>query len=224
VENFLPSTPFFSRFLTSTPVLLQIQGLWGRHYLKKFGAGFGLPMFLMEKIYLRLYDRFMFVTDVNMGGLIKRSRQSFVVPNGIDAGFLQQKQAEGDYILFLSRIDIYHKGLDLLMDAFAMIAGDFPEVQLVLAGHESSKVADLMHRLPEKLHARVRYAGFLTGDEKLRLLAGAMVFVLPSRIEAQPISIIEAMACGKPLVVSDIPELGFVIQQGAGRAFASGSL
>ncbi|MDA8084403.1 MAG: glycosyltransferase family 4 protein [Nitrospiraceae bacterium] len=223
VENFLPSTPFFSRFLTRTPVLLQIQGLWGRHYTKKFGPGFGLPMFLMEKIYLRLHRRFLLVTEVNMGAVTGRAGRCFVIPNGIDRALLETPAQEGDYILFLSRIDTYHKGLDLLMDAFAGLASEFDALRLVLAGHESNPVEGLRRRLPEALRPRVEYAGFVSGEDKRRLLAGAAVFVLPSRIEAQPISIIEAMACGRPLVVSDIPELGFVTAEHAGLDFPSGS-
>jgi glycosyltransferase involved in cell wall biosynthesis len=223
VENFLPSTPVFTMFLTSAPVLLQIQGLWGRHYTKKFGIEFGLPMYLMEKLYLRLHKRFLLVTEVNMSPVMGPSRECFVVPNGIDQELLETKREEGDYILFLSRIDTYHKGLDLLLDAFGGLASEFPGIRLVLAGHESDRVAGLLQRLPETLRSSVHYAGFVTGAEKNRLIAGARVFVLPSRIEANPISIVEAMACGKPLVVSDIPELQYVVAQQAGLAFSSGS-
>jgi glycogen(starch) synthase len=46
---------------------------------------------------------------------------------------------------------------------------------------------------------------------------------LPSRHESQPISILEAAASGKPLVVSDIPELGFVAENSFGLSFSSGS-
>jgi len=223
VENFLPSTPFFSRFLTNTPVLLQIQGLWGRHYKNKFGYGYGLPMYIMEKIYLRLHRDFMLVTPVNMAFLMRRAGHCFVIPNGISSELLQGPGGEGDYILFMSRIDTYQKGLDILLDAFALAAKEFSDIRLVLAGHESNRVDDLKLRLPAELRDRVSYAGFVSGEDKRRLISGARIFVLPSRIEAHPISIVEAMACGRPLLVSDIPELGYVVEEAAGVSFPSGS-
>jgi len=224
VENFLPSTPFFSKFLTHSPVLLQIQGLWGSHYVRKFGFIYGLPMAVMEKIYLRLYKRFIFVTEVNMMPLIRSAEKYYVIPNGIDMDFLESDEPEGDYILFLSRIDIYHKGLDILIDAFARIAAKSPEIRLVLAGYEFDSVDKLTQRLPAGIRERVSYAGFVSGEEKRRILGGARVFVLPSRIEAHPISILEAMACGRAVLVSDIAELKFVEDNKLGLTFPSGSI
>jgi glycosyltransferase involved in cell wall biosynthesis len=224
VENFLPSTPFFSKFLTPTPVLLQIQGMWGSHYTRKFGLFFGLPMRMVEKVYPGLYEKFVLVTDVNMASLIQRAQRCYVIPNGIDRSFIESKEPEGDYILFLSRIDIYHKGLDILVDAFGRIAAGFDTLRLVLAGYQFDSAEALKQRLPAEIRARVSYAGFVSGEEKRRLIGGARIFVLPSRIEAHPISILEAMACGRAVLVSDIPEMRFVADNGLGLTFSPGSV
>jgi glycosyltransferase involved in cell wall biosynthesis len=74
------------------------------------------------------------------------------------------------------------------------------------------------------LRERIEYAGFVTGEEKINLLSKAKLFVLPSRHESAPISILEAAACAKPVIVSDIPELGFVSESGFGLSFRSGSM
>ncbi|MDA8105519.1 MAG: glycosyltransferase family 4 protein [Nitrospiraceae bacterium] len=224
VENFLPSTPFFSKFLTQAPVLLQIQGMWGSHYTRKFGFFFGLPMCMVEKIYPRLYKKFILVTDVNMASLIQKAQRCYVIPNGIDVSFIESKEPEGDYILFLSRIDVYHKGLDILVDAFGRIAAGFDKLKLVLAGYQFDSAEDLKRRLPADLRERVTYAGFVSGEGKRRLISGAKIFVLPSRIEAHPICILEAMACGRAVIVSDIPEMRFVGDKHLGLTFSSGSV
>ncbi|MEW6416541.1 MAG: glycosyltransferase family 4 protein [Nitrospirota bacterium] len=223
IENFLPATPFFSKFLTRTPVILQIQGLWGLHYVKKFNVFYGLPMYVMEKIYLKLYNTFILVTDVNMNKVIRRSEKCAIIPNGIDREFLRVNNEEDDYILFLSRIDIYQKGLDILVDAFRLIAEKFKDLRLVLAGYAFSNVDDLMKRIPVGLRDRINYVGFVSGEEKLRLLSKAKAFVLPSRLEAHPVSVLEALACGKAVLVSDIPELRYIIENDVGLTFKNNS-
>jgi glycosyltransferase involved in cell wall biosynthesis len=223
IENFLPATPFFSRFLTKTPVILQIQGIWGIHHLKKFNMFYGIPLCVVDKIYPKLYKTYILVTDVNMNKVITRSQKCAVIPNGIDREFLNVNNQEGEYILFMSRIDNYQKGLDVLMDAFKFVAEKFNNLRLVLAGYEVDKVAKLLNRLPGKLRDRVTYAGFVYGEEKLRLLSGAKVFVLPSRIEAHPISVIEALACSRAVLVSDIPELRYIGEHKIGLTFKCGS-
>lgn len=227
VENFLPSTPVFSSLLTRTPVILQVQGVMQRHALRKFHPLYAVPMYLVEGAYPGFFRDFIFVSPVTRDRVLSRRRQEKgsceVIPNGINRELLDTAAAEGDYILFFSRIDIYTKGLDLLMEAFARVAADFPSLRLILAGYEFDSAAKLREMLPGDVRGRVEYAGFMTGARKAALLAGAMAVVLPSRHESAPISIIEAAACARPVLVSDIPELGFVQEHRMGLAFRSGS-
>jgi len=227
VENFLPSTPFFTRFLTKTPVILQIQGIMEGHSLRKFNPFHSFPMYVVEGFYPKLYDRFIFVSSVTkekVMSIVKRKiKLCHVIPNGIDEELLRVSPEDGDHILFFSRIDIYTKGLDILIEAFKRIIPEYPEIRLILAGHEFDRFDKLVSGLPPSLRRKIEYAGFVTGKEKVRLLSRAKIVVLPSRHESAPISILEAAACGKPVIVSDIPELDFVQKEGFGLSFPSGS-
>jgi glycogen(starch) synthase len=227
VENFLPSTPFFTRFLTKTPTILQVQGIMEKHSLRKFNVFYSLPMYAVEKLYPGLYERFIFVSNVTKEKIMDRVKRKIklcpVIPNGVDEALLRITPKDEDYVLFLSRIDIYTKGLDILIKAFERISAAYPSLRLILAGYEFDKFDRLVSGLPSSLRNKIEYAGFVTGDEKLRLLSGAKLFILPSRHESAPISILEAAACGKPVIVSDIPELGFVEREGFGLSFSSGS-
>jgi glycosyltransferase involved in cell wall biosynthesis len=227
VENFLPSTPFFSKFRTKSPVLLQIQGIMEKHSLRKFSPIYSLPMYYAEMIYPGFYDRFIFVSDVTRGKVMKRVKRAVsfceVIPNGVDKCLLNTLPLDGNYILFFSRLDVHTKGLDLLLSAFATISPAFPDIRLILAGYEYNSFNSLVSSLPDSLKSRVTYAGFVTGDEKIDLLSNARIVVLPSRHESQPVSILEAAASGKPVIVSDIPELAFVAENNFGLSFPSGS-
>lgn len=223
VENFLPATPFFSVLLTKRPVVLQMQGLMGVHAHQKFPAHLSVPMHFVERFYPLLFRNFIFVTELHSKKQHSNFVRQAVIPNGIDRRLLEISPGEDDYILFLSRIDSYTKGLDLLLQAFEVVSEKFPDIKLVLAGHEATKVADLLAPLPDRLRTRVHYVGFVSGEQKVKLLSRAKLFVLPSRHEAHPVSLMEAHACGKPVIVSDIPELEYVAREGIGLAFSSGN-
>jgi len=228
IENFLPSTPFFSKFLTRKPVILQVQGIMEKHSLKKFSPLYSLPMYAVEQFYPGLHDRFIFVSDITKKKIMERVKRQVsschVIPNGIGEDLLNVVSEEGDYILFLSRIDIYTKGLDLLVKAFANISQTYPDLRLVLAGYEFDSVDSLLSELSPSLRSRIEYAGFVSGEGKINLISKAKLFVLPSRHESAPISILEASACAKSVVVSDIPELSYVLDAGFGLSFPSGSV
>ena len=105
-------------------------------------------------------------------------------------------------VLFLGRLHP-KKGLDLLLPALARLGG--PPATLILAGDgEAAHVAQLREItgcLP--LGDKVRWAGFVGGEEKNLLLQGADLFVLPSRHENFGLSVLEALAAGTPVLISD---------------------
>ncbi len=105
-------------------------------------------------------------------------------------------------VLFMSRIH-FKKGLDLLVPAFAK-AG-VPESVLVIAGPDTDGYAATVDALVKErgLSDRVIFAGMLKGAERIAALADADLFVLPSRQENFGIAVVEALAAGCPVIVSD---------------------
>jgi glycosyltransferase involved in cell wall biosynthesis len=137
---------------------------------------------------------------------------------------LNTTPVEGDYILFFSRIDEYTKGIDILLKAFEHIFPSYPHLKLVCAGHEFDKFEGLLKNLGTQVKENITYAGFLSGEEKIRIISEAKLFVLPSRHESFPISILEAAAAQKAVLVSDIAELRYVEKNQFGLSFRSGSV
>lgn len=110
--------------------------------------------------------------------------------------------------VFLGRLEPSKGAYDLLQ-AFAKVAAIYPDVKLVMGGVGNMAYCE---ELCERLHIRskVSFPGWVVGDEKARLLREAHAFVLPSHIEGMPISMLEAMSFGLPMVmcpVGSIPEV-----------------
>jgi glycogen(starch) synthase len=69
---------------------------------------------------------------------------------------------------------------------------------------------------------RAEFTGFVGGPRKFDLLRKCLLLVMPSRYEGQPLTMIEAAACGKPVIVSDIPELKYAVDAGFALSFRTG--
>jgi glycosyltransferase involved in cell wall biosynthesis len=143
-----------------------------------------------------------------------RNAKGFVVPIGLDLDFYAPRPPEAfrarwreignrRIVLFLGRLHP-KKGLDILAQAFADVARGRDDLHLVIAGPDDGARAPT-EVLLAKLGAtgRVTFTGMLRGEEKLAAFGAADVFVLPSRSENFGIAVVEAMACGLPVVVSD---------------------
>jgi glycosyltransferase involved in cell wall biosynthesis len=107
-------------------------------------------------------------------------------------------------LLFLSRID-RKKGLDLLLAAFAHVREKHAEATLVVAGDGDPAFIATLKRQSQRLglDASILWAGFLQGPDKLAALADADIFVLPSYSENFGVAVVESMAAGLPVIVSD---------------------
>jgi glycosyltransferase involved in cell wall biosynthesis len=149
-----------------------------------------------------------------------------IIPNGVQvprdtssALFLQQFPDLKDkrLVLFLGRIH-FKKGLDLLVNAWRSIAGDFPAAQLVLAGPNCEGTQEELERAicGSSLQSRVTFTGMLRGSMKWSALATAECFVLPSYSEGLSVAVLEAMGSGLPVIVSNACNLPEIARRGAG--------
>ena len=107
-------------------------------------------------------------------------------------------------ILFLSRVHV-KKGCDLLIEAFARVAGDDPDLHLVVAGPDQTGWRAALERQAEDLGIaeRITWTGMLAGDLKWGALHAAEAFVLPSHQENFGIVVAEALSCGLPVLISN---------------------
>jgi len=108
------------------------------------------------------------------------------------------------YLLFLSRIHA-KKGCDLLLTAFARLAAEYPDIDLVIAGPEQPSLRKKLEAQAEMLglKKRIHWPGMLSGDAKYGAYRVCQAFVLPSHQENFGIVVAEAMSTAKPVLITD---------------------
>lgn len=112
---------------------------------------------------------------------------------------------------FVSR----RKGIDVLLRAFARIIKDFPSARLLVVGPYTKTPPVYWNKLQQiiadgQLEKNVIFTGFR--DDVPGLLVMSDIFVLPSRNEAMPICLLEAMAAGKPIIATRVDAVEDILE------------
>ncbi len=150
-----------------------------------------------------------------------------VVPNGVDAAFGVAPAAEvaafrarrglpERYILHLGTLEP-RKNLVRLVRAFGRVrVADLADVKLVLAGGKGWDYANIYQEVSRLgLEAEVVFAGYVADEELPWWYRGAAVFAYPSLMEGFGLPVLEAMACGVPVVTSNVSALPEVAGEAA---------
>ncbi|RZL13276.1 MAG: glycosyltransferase [Pedobacter sp.] len=139
------------------------------------------------------------------------------------------------YLLFLSRID-EKKGVDLLINAYlnvlksteedgerSALAGLLPKLVIAGPGQDTPFGRKMLAFVEanRELHQMILFPGMLAGDAKWGAFYGADAFILPSHQENFGIAVVEALACGKPVLISDQVNIWREIDE-AGGCYVSG--
>jgi glycosyltransferase involved in cell wall biosynthesis len=155
-------------------------------------------------------------------------REVHYIPNGVRAArpvspgpvLEELGLSERSYILFASRL-VPEKGADTLIEAHELMSSQLPLV--VAGGGAGSYESGFERKLRQRAGSRVVFAGFRTGTALTELFTNAAAYVLPSTIEGLPISLLEAMSFGLPIVHSNIPESVEVTRGDAALTFEVGN-
>jgi glycosyltransferase involved in cell wall biosynthesis len=149
-----------------------------------------------------------------------------VVTNGVDVTAIRTAKPEvrrRPYVLGLGRF-VRKKGFDLLIDGFARIAAEHPDLDLILAGDGPER--DSLARQAEEspFAERIEFLGGVASPRAFALFRGASAFVLSSRQEGQPLVVLEAMAAGAPILAAQVGGVPEVVRDGVnGLLFQGGS-
>ena len=207
IESLTP--PFSTSLLpliSSTPVVALVQMLGAADMARKYR----LPFTIVERWGLAFYQHFIVLNETDRAAVRRWGGRATceLIPNGAARPQVAERTfGAGSHILFLGRIDIRQKGLDLLV---AALAEDPPPLPLVIAGSGTRQEERKLRELVEPVHQHVRLAGRVFGTEKEDLLRNCAFVVVPSRFETFSLSALEAMTYGKPVVCFDLPQLEWI--------------
>lgn len=151
----------------------------------------------------------------------------YIVPNGVhldefvalpprDVARARWSLGDGPVVLFLGRLHA-RKGLHLLLPAFAGALQHVPEARLLIAGPDEGMLAALQAQARGlALGERVVFTGLLTGPDRLAALAAADLFALPAEGEGFSMAVLEALACGLPVLLTPGCHFPEAAEAGAG--------
>ncbi len=133
----------------------------------------------------------------------------------IDDARLSSLGVRRPYIAFIGTLEP-RKGLVDLVAAFSRVVQQYPDLQLVLAGDSGWGMADLDAAiLNSPAREKILRPGYLPNDVVPSLLRRAAVVAYPSLDEGFGLPALETMACGAPLVASDVPAIAEVVGDAA---------
>lgn len=143
------------------------------------------------------------IENMNNHALIKN------IPNGYEIGSYPTIQTKNlpkyKYLLYLGRIEVNQKGIDLLLEALSLIDSS---IKIIIAGSgdkkETNKLNDLIYKY--NVQDKIKLVGRIVGSQKENLLRNALAIIIPSRYETLVTVAIEAIIHKKPVICFNIPQ------------------
>ena len=213
LQAFLPGllAPLIRYFLKK-PTIFTVHGTRMFEKNPKFSFGFWLEKIILTKI---KYDLVISVTQA-FKKIKNINRNIEVIRNGIDLRKFENikiKKAPYPKILWVGRFDKV-KRVDNLIMAMEDVIQEIPEAKLTLVGYgyEENNLKKLTKRL--ELNKHVEFVGKKTGVDLIREYKSSHLFVLPSSSEGQPITLLEAMACGLPIIATKTGGIPEIVKEG----------
>ena len=176
---------------------------------------------LKKKLYFKFFEKTVLkkVTKVHslgeseVEGLMKLfpNNKSHLFPYGFDVAeskVVDSEKSTTFVIGYMGRLDIFHKGLDILIIAFEKFLNKVPKSQLWIIGDGEGR-HELEAMVKElNLHENVLFLGGKFGTEKEEIMRKFDIFTHSSRMEGMPTSVIEASNLGIPSVVTRATNIG----------------
>jgi glycosyltransferase involved in cell wall biosynthesis len=230
------SASYLSFLIAPTPAIL-VSKLYGKKVLLNYHSGEAEDHLRRwprsTKWMLGLVDKIVVPSDYLVRVFAKFGFEAVAIFNIIDLDNFEFRERTTLRPVFLSNRNLEsHYGVDDLLRAFAYIQREIPDAVLTVVGDGSQRSA--LENLATELHlANTNFTGRVEHDEINRHYSAADIYLNASKIDNQPLSILEAFTCGLPVVTTDaggIPDIvtdeitGFLVPVGAFESLAARAL
>jgi glycosyltransferase involved in cell wall biosynthesis len=219
-NNFSPALAgsLISSF-TKTPHITTIHdifSIYDKDFWKKWAEQSGVsytnarlvPFF--EKIMMRFrFDCIHTVSDATRKDIIHLGAKKpiHVIPNCIEDKEPTMTEPKKEQFVYLGRL-VFYKNVEVLLRAWDIIVKQYPNAKLVIAGDGPHKAK--LENIAKDLK-NITFAGYVTAEEKSKILAESNALLFPSLIEGFGLVILEAFSQKRPVLVSDIPPMSDII-------------
>ncbi len=202
--------PYFPAFscklysiLRNTPLVITWHEVWMDYWYEYLGWK-GIFGVIIEKIVSKLTKNVVSVSNKTKNNLVKlgaNKKNISVVNNWVDIKEIQKinKSKEEFDIIYAGRL-MKHKNIDVLIKSVYLTRKEFPDVKAVIIGNgpEKTKLRVLIKRLG--LEKNIKFMDFMLREKVYAFMKSSKLFVLPSVLEGFGIIVIEANACGLPVI------------------------
>ncbi len=237
VENLCKLLFFSSFYLRGVPHLALVHHLFGLSAFRQAAVPIAAYVALTEALLPVVYRRwpFVVVSPSTRADLLRRGLPGdrvSVIPNGLDHTKYSPGpgDCEGDLVVFVGRLE-YYKGVDVLLEAWPRVLAERPNARLVLVGSGTAEGEMRRRASSGGLGASVSFEGFVPEETKIDWMRRATVVAQPSHKEGWGLTVLEANACGAPVVATDVPglrdsvrpgETGLLVRKGDAADLAGG--
>lgn len=218
IEN---GIPFFSPLFAQKPLVIMVHHIHTNQWSHEFNRVLTMiGKFLELRVMPRLYRKHEWIavsesTKENIMKLGIDERQITVVHNGIDTEIYQPgaKKSQRPTLAYIGRLMSY-KRVHLLIELIRELVKSRPETHLIIGGEgrERKTLEELVVRY--HLEHNVDIRGYVSQEEKLKLMREAWIFVTASFNEGWGLTVIEAAACGTPSIAFDVEGLRNAVVHG----------
>ena len=217
----LNKIPFCTPVFARAPVLLTAHHLFGRTAFRQVPFPVACAVYASEQVIPFVYRnrQFVAVSPSTRDDLVRRGvppANVVVIPNGMDHSRYGESAriARGrPTLVVLGRTEFY-KRVDLVLHAVQRIIPVLPEIHLCVVGDGSARAGLERQAAAMGLAGHVAFTGYLSEEEKLAVLRSADVVVNTSEREGWGITVLEANACGVPVIASNVAGLRDAVRDG----------